>query len=59
MSNDGYTGEIRLGSESRKQYDKNGNPIHYVETGTWNEICEQLKLSEETTEKIIKGEKIK
>lgn len=59
MSNDGYTGEIRLGPKSCKQYDRNGNPIHYVETGTWNEICEQLKLSEETTEKIIKGEKIK
>lgn len=56
MSNDGYTGEIRLGPKSRKQYDKNGNLIHYVETGTWNEILKQLKLSEETTEKIIKGE---
>lgn len=56
MSNDGYTGEIRLGSESRKQYDKNGNPIHYVETGTWNEICEQLKISKETIEKLLKGE---
>lgn len=56
MSNDGYTGEIRLGPKSRKQYDKNGNPIHYVESGTWNELLKQLKLSEETTEKIIKGE---
>lgn len=56
MSNDGYTGEIRLGSTSRKQYDKNGNPIHYVETGTWNKICEQLKISKETTEKLLKGE---
>lgn len=56
MSNDGYTGEIRLGPTSRKQYDKNGNPIHYVETSTWNELLKQLKLSEETTEKIIKGE---
>lgn len=56
MSNDGYTGEIRLGSKSRKQYDKNGNSIHYVETGTWNEICEQLKISKETTEKLLKGE---
>ena len=56
MSNDGYTGEIRLGPTSRKQYDKNGNPIHYVETGTWNEICEQLKISKETTEKLLKGE---
>lgn len=56
MSNDGYTGEIRLGPTSRKQYDKNGNPIHYIETGTWNEICEQLKISKETTEKLLKGE---
>lgn len=56
MSNDGYTGEIRLGPKSSKQYDKNGNPIHYVESGTWNEICEQLKISKETTEKILKGE---
>lgn len=56
MSNDGYTGEIRLGTSSSKQYDKNGNSIHYVETGTWNEICEQLKISKETTEKLLKGE---
>ncbi len=56
MSNDGYTGEIRLGPKPRKEYDKNGNPIHYVETGTWNEICEQLKISKETTEKLLKGE---
>lgn len=56
MSNDGYTGEIRLGPKSRKEYDKNGNPIHYVESGAWNEICEQLKISKETTEKLLKGE---
>ena len=56
MSNEGYTGEIRLGPKSTKQYDKNGNPIHYVETGTWNEILEQLKISKETTEKLFKGE---
>ena len=54
MSNDGYTGEIRLGPKSCKQYDKNGNPIRYVETGTWNDLLKQLKLSEETTEKTIK-----
>lgn len=56
MNDSGFTGEIRLGTSSRKQYDKNGNPIHYVETSTWNELLKQLKLSEETTEKIIKGE---
>ena len=56
MNDSGFTGEIRLGTSSRKQYDKNGNPIHYVETGTWNDLLKQLKLSEETTEKIIKGE---
>ena len=56
MSDSGYSGEIRLGTTSRKQYDKNGSPIHYVETSTWNELLKQLKLSEETTEKIIKGE---
>lgn len=56
MSDSGYSGEIRLGTTSRKQYDKNGSPIYYVETSTWNELLKQLKLSEETTEKIIKGE---
>lgn len=56
MSDSGYSGEIRLGPKPRKEYDKNGNPIHYVETDTWNKICEQLKISKETTEKIIKGE---
>ena len=45
-----------LEKSSFKQYDKNGNPIHYVETETWNEICEQLKISKETTEKLLKGE---
>lgn len=44
----GYTAEIRLGETPHTEYDRNGNPIHFVEADTWKNIKEQLGLAEET-----------
>lgn len=44
----GYSGEIRLGNDSHTEFDKNGNPIHFVEADTWANIKEQLGLTKET-----------
>lgn len=42
----GYQGEIRLGKPGRKEFDKNGNPIHFVDSETFSSIKKQIGISE-------------
>lgn len=42
----GYQGEIRLGKPGRKEFDKNGNPIHFVDSETFSNIKKQIGISE-------------
>lgn len=42
----GYQGEIRLGKPGRKEFDKNGNPIHFVDSETFGSIKKQIGISE-------------
>lgn len=42
----GYQGEIRLGKSGRKEFDKNGNPIHFVDSETFSSIKKQIGISE-------------
>lgn len=46
----GYQGEIRLGKPGRKEFDKNGNPIHFVDSETFSNIKKQIGISE----KVVK-----
>ena len=41
-----YQGEIRLGKPGRKEFDKNGNPIHFVDSETFSSIKNQIGISE-------------
>lgn len=47
----GYQGEIRLGKPGQKEFDKNGNPIHFVDSETFSSIKKQIGISE----KAVKG----
>lgn len=42
----GYQGEILLGKPGRKEFDKNGNPIHFVDSETFSSIKKQIGISE-------------
>lgn len=46
----GYQGEIRLGKPGRKEFDKNGNPIHFVDSETFSSIKKQIGISEKAVE---------
>ena len=50
-----YMGTIRLGTQNRTEYDRNGNPIYYVETEAWNNILELLKLDKDRLDTLSKG----
>ena len=40
----GYQGEIRLGKPERKEFDKNGTPIHFVDSETFSSIKKQIGI---------------
>lgn len=53
----GYQGEIRLGKHGRKEFDKNGNPIHFVDSETFSSIKKQIGISEKAVKdnSLIEG----
>lgn len=53
----GYQGEIRLGKPGRKEFDKNGNPIHFVDSETFSSIKKQIGISEKAVKdnSLIEG----
>lgn len=57
MSNNepAFMGTIRLGTRSCTEYDKDGNPIYYVESETLNNILELLKLDKDRLDTLAKG----
>lgn len=56
-NNSGYQGEIRLGKPVRKEFDKNGNPIHVVDSETFSSIKKQIGISEKAVKdnSLIEG----
>lgn len=53
----GYQGKIRLGKPGRKEFDKNGNPIHFVDSETFSSIKKQIGISEKAVKdnSLIEG----
>ena len=58
LGNDsGYQGEIRIGKPGHKEFDKNGNPIHFVDSETFSSIKKQIGISEKAVKdnSLIEG----
>lgn len=53
----GHQGEIQLGKPERKEFDKNGNPIHFVDSKTFSSIKNQIGISEKAVKdnSLIEG----
>ena len=42
----GYSGEIRVGKLGRTRVNRDGTSVHFVDESTWNNIREQIGISE-------------
>lgn len=42
----GYSGEIRVGKPGRTRVNRDGTSVHFIDEATWNNIREQIGISE-------------